>query len=278
MATRANRLMNRTASRRPAQRNSQYPYFTLVDLSLFEPASSRRCVEVDFARLTCSTRTEVAHPVLAGRQTNLVLVLQTAVVIIGMMAQGAQGQTYDVGMPPGNNYDQAQFRLWVPDELETVRAVLAPGSNGDGRGQVETQLWQELAEDEDLALVGLHMTDRPHDDMFIEHYVDVANGSGGALLAAPGELGSMSGHTEIESAPLLLWGMSAGGEFNYEFALWKPERVAAFVVNKDGIYYSALTSREAGNVPGLIFVGDKDPAFCNDIIRGVFSINRRAGA
>ena len=183
-------------------------------------------------------------------------------------------------MLPGNNSDQAEFRRCVPDELETVRAVLmlVPGSNGDGRGQVETQLWQELAEDEDLALVGLNMTDRPRDDMFIEHYVDVANGSGDALLAAPGEPGSMSGHTEIESAPLLLWRMLAGGEFNYEFALWKPERVAAFVVNKGGIYHSALASREARNVPGLFFVGDKDRAFRNDIIRGVFSINRRAGA
>ncbi len=48
---------------------------------------------------------------------------------------------------------------------------------------------------------------------------------------------------EIAQAPLLLWGMSAGGEFNYEFVAWKPERVAAFVVNKGGIYYSALLSK-----------------------------------
>jgi pimeloyl-ACP methyl ester carboxylesterase len=33
--------------------------------------------------------------------------------------------------------------------------------------------------------------------------------------------------------------MSAGGQFNYEFAAWKPDRVAAFVVNKGGIYYTA---------------------------------------
>ena len=39
-------------------------------------------------------------------------------------------------------------------------------------------------------------------------------------------------HPEVASAPLLLWGMSAGGEFNYEFTVWKPERVAAFIVNK----------------------------------------------
>lgn len=215
---------------------------------------------------------------LTGRRINLVLILTIA--FVGLAAQVANGQAYDVGVPPGNNFDQAQFRLWVPDGVKSVRAVLVlvPGSNGDGRDQVEIPLWRELAEKENLALVGLYMTDKPHDDMFIEHYVDVANGSGEAFLNALGQLGRMSGHPEIDTAPLLLWGMSAGGEFNYEFALWRPERVAGFVVNKGGIYYSALASREARNVPGLFFIGDEDLAFRNDIIRGVFSINRRAGA
>lgn len=217
---------------------------------------------------------------LTNSKANLILIFLTLIIIIGVSAQAAHGQTYDVRIPPGSNYDQASFRLWLPEGSESIRAVLVlvPGSNGDGRDQVATKLWQKLAQDQGLALVGLYMTDQPHDDMFIEHYVDVASGSGDALLQALTELGSMSGHPEINTAPLLLWGMSAGGEFNYEFALWKPERVAAFVVNKGGIYYSALASKTARGVPGLFFIGNEDMAFRNDIIRGVFSINRRAGA
>jgi poly(3-hydroxybutyrate) depolymerase len=197
-----------------------------------------------------------------------------------MMAHAAIGQTYDATQPPGNNFDQAQFRLWVPEGLQSVRAilVLVPGSNGDGRDQVDTPLWQSLAEEQGLALIGLYMTDKMHEDMFIEHYVDVSNGSGDAFLQAIDQLGEMSGHPEVGRAPLLLWGMSAGGEFNYEFALWRPDRVAGFVVNKGGIYYSALATRAARNVPGLFFVGGEDMAFRNDIIRGIFSINRRAHA
>ncbi len=197
-----------------------------------------------------------------------------------VLAQTAIGQTYDTGVAPGNNFDQAQFRLWIPEGLASVSAilVLVPGSNGDGREQVEESLWRDLAEEQGLALVGLHMTDKKHDDMFIEHYVDVANGSGDAFLAALDLLAQMSGHPEIAAAPLLLWGMSAGGEFNYEFALWRPDRVAGFVVNKGGIYYSALASSEARSVPGLFFIGTDDLAFRNDIVRGIFSINRRAHA
>src|SRR5574338_1252744 len=72
--------------------------------------------------------------------------------------------------------------------------------------------------------------------------------------------------------------MSAGGQFNYEFVAWKPERVMAFVVNKGGIYYSALLSRAAREVPGMLFIGGKDLEFRNNTIRGLFAVNRRGGA
>jgi poly(3-hydroxybutyrate) depolymerase len=199
---------------------------------------------------------------------------------LGVVARPAQAETHDVEMPSGANYDRAAFRLWLPDDVETVRAilVLVPGSNGDGRDQVETPLWQEFATQHHLALVGVQLTDKQHEHMFIEHYIDVSGGSGQAFLDALTRLGEMAGHSEVGSAPFLLWGMSAGGEFNYEMALWKPDRVIGFVVNKGGIYYSALASTPAREVPGLFFIGEDDLAFRNDIIRGIYSINRRARA
>jgi dienelactone hydrolase len=103
-------------------------------------------------------------------------------------------------------------------------------------------------------------------------------GSGQALLDALDALAKRSQHPELSRAPLLLWGMSAGGQFNYEFVAWKPERVVAFVVNKGGIYYSALLSKAARNVPGILFVGGKDLEFRTNTINGLFAVNRRAGA
>jgi hypothetical protein len=72
--------------------------------------------------------------------------------------------------------------------------------------------------------------------------------------------------------------MSAGGQFNYEFVAWKPERVTAFVVNKGGIYYTALAPRAARSVPGILFTGGKDLEFRTNTINGLFAVNRRAGA
>ena len=182
--------------------------------------------------------------------------------------------------PPGANYDVAEFRLWYPADVATLRgvALLVPGSNGDGRSMTEDPMWQEFAIRHNFALLGLHLTDQRHEQMFLEAYVDVSEGSGQAVLEALSALAGESGHPELAEAPWVSWGMSAGGQFSYEMAVWKPERTIAFILNKGGVYYSALAPQAAQQVPGMFFVGETDMAFRNDIIRGIFSMNRRAGA
>jgi poly(3-hydroxybutyrate) depolymerase len=216
------------------------------------------------------------------RRAWLVTVSAAAVagVSLGLSAQAPAGLTFDDTMPPGVNYDKAAFRLWVPNDAGAVRAVvvLVPGSNGDGRPEAGDAGWQAFAARHHLALVACQFTDKRHEQPFIEDYVDVSKGSGQALVDAITALAEKSKHPEIASAPFLLWGMSAGGQFNYEFAVWKPERVLAFVVNKGGIYYTALAPRASRSVPGIFFIGEKDLWSRNDTISGIFAVNRRAGA
>ncbi len=192
----------------------------------------------------------------------------------------AASATFDHSIPPGANFDKADFRLWLPPNVKSVRgiALLVPGSNGDGRAQVIDTVWQAFAVKHQLALVGVRLTDKPHDQNFLEDYIKVSQGSGQALLDALAALGATTKHPELATAPMLLWGMSAGGQFNYEFVAWKPERVIAFVVNKGGVYYSALLPRESRLVPGMLFVGGKDLEFRTNTIVGLFAVNRRAGA
>ncbi len=186
----------------------------------------------------------------------------------------------EVSMASGANYGKADYRLWLPPEVDRVRAVLVlmPGSNDDGRPQAHNAVWQAFAIKNKLALLGCRLTDKPHDRGFIEQYADVSKGSGQTVLDALTAFAAQTHHPELATAPLLLWGMSAGGEFNYEFAAWKPERVAAFIVNKGGIYYTALLSPAACHVPGLLFIGGKDMKLRTDVILGLFALNRRVGA
>ncbi len=211
-----------------------------------------------------------------------ILVMLVVGAVPVSFAAGLPGSalSIDQTLPPGENYDKAEFRLWLPPEVLTVRAalILVPGSNGDGRPMAEDETWRTFATRHGLALVGVRLTDKAHDQSFIEHYVNVSRGSGQALLTALDRFAERSNHPELATAPLLLWGMSAGGEFNYEFVAWKPERVLAFVVNKGGIYYTALASQAARNVPGILFIGGKDLDSRVHIITGLFDLNRRAGA
>jgi dienelactone hydrolase len=186
-------------------------------------------------------------------------------------------QLFDHTVPPGANFDKAEFRMWLPPNTPRVRAVLVlvPGSNGDGRPQAEDAFWQAFAVKHRLAILACRFTDKPHEQSFLEDYANVSGGSGQALLDALTAMAAASKHAELSAAPLLMWGMSAGGQVDYEFAAWKPDRV---IVNKGGVYYSALVPHAARNVPALLFVGDKDLDFRINTIQGLFAVNRRAGA
>jgi dienelactone hydrolase len=208
------------------------------------------------------------------------LLLTVCVSTASAVPSPVPSNTFEESIPSGANYDKAEFRLWIPGGVDVIQSaiILLPGSNGDGRAMAEDAGWQDFATKNRLALVGCRITDKPHDQSFLEEYADVSRGSGQALLTALTTLAARSKHPELAQTPLLLWGMSAGGEFNYEFVAWKPERVAAFVVNKGGIYYTALTSRAARNVPGILFIGGKDLDSRVHTITGLFEVNRRAGA
>src|SRR5215831_1464815 len=130
--------------------------------------------------------------------------LALALLVAAQPARAAA--TLDESAPPGANYDKAEFRFWYPDGAELLRAVvvLVPGSNGDGRPQVDEAFWQQFATKLHLGLVGCRFTDKQHDQMFIEHYVDVSKGTGPALVDSLNAFAKRSGHNEVATAPLLL--------------------------------------------------------------------------
>lgn len=187
---------------------------------------------------------------------------------------------YNDSIMDGSNFEKAAFRLWFENNTETIQGiiVLVPGSNGDGRNMVNDTTWRNIASHHNFALLGCWFKDKPHSIMAIEEYANAGNGSGQALLDILRNFAKASNHTELEYAPIALRGVSAGGEFNYEFACWNPERIIAFIVNKGGIYYSSLAPEPTWDIPAVFFIGENDSPYRNNIVKGIFSINRRFGA
>ena len=197
-----------------------------------------------------------------------------------MTSLAAADRTFDIEIPAGDNFAVAAFRWWHPLEAKELKGilVLVPGSNADGRADVSDPFWQDFAGRHHFALIGCCFKDHPHENMNIEDYARANDGSGQALLDAVSLLAKEAGHPEAAAAPLYLWGHSAGGEFNYEFTCWKPQRVAAFVVNKGGYYFTPLAPDTARAVPGIFFIGEKDAAFRIASIRKIYEANCDAGA
>jgi pimeloyl-ACP methyl ester carboxylesterase len=199
--------------------------------------------------------------------------IKSIVLAACLLPAAALAASYDwQDKPEGNR--RMEFRLFVPDSVPKVRAVIAlvPGHNGDGRGMADDRGWQELAERTQSALLGCFM----QGDQGGAYY-EAGKWSGKIFLEALAKLGKQSGHPEIAEAPIALWGHSAGGQFNYNFAGWKPERTIAFVANK-GAYYGDTARSGIRKVPALWILGEKDTEIRIRNITGKYEDGRKAGA
>lgn len=72
-----------------------------------------------------------------------------SISLAGLLSIAAplSAQDPEVSIPSGANYDTARFRLWHPEGVASLRAVLVlvPGSNGDGRAEVEdARAWLKM--------------------------------------------------------------------------------------------------------------------------------------
>lgn len=178
-------------------------------------------------------------------------------------------------LPAGDDtFELARFAARIPAGTPKAVVVLTPGSGGDGRWMVRDSFWTKFADAHKLALVGCNFTDR-HPTNMAEQYVIASRGSGAALLSALCSFG-------LGATGLLMWGHSAGGQFNYEFACWhapvEPGRILCFVVNKGGIYYTALAPIETRITPAVFFIGLKDAAYRRFILAGLYHMNIAVGA
>jgi dienelactone hydrolase len=182
----------------------------------------------------------------------------------------------DYEVPARANFTKAAFRFWYPagnsaNQAQPIRAVLllVPGYNDDGRKNLRDPLWQDFARRNRLVLVAC---------FFQGDYADAPSGSGDALQEALAGFARQSSHPEVASVPLLLYGASAGGQFNYNYVIWRPARVVAFIVNKGGFYNDQPPGPQAYAVPGLFFLGLKDQPFRIEAITRIWTDGRAKGA
>ena len=172
-----------------------------------------------------------------------------------------------------DNFGIAEFRLWVPDNINNIKAILVLSNsyNSNGLGLVNFEEWQTFAIQNNLSLLSVHLKDTNQ----TTSYTSASNGSGNALLKALDTIAYKNNVSYISKLPFLLQGYSAGGVFSYYFSDFKPERVIAFANIRGGAV--GLTSDANNNIPGLMLLGENDAASRNQNMGAVVLSKRDKG-
>ena len=155
---------------------------------------------------------------------------------------------------PSPHLDEAQFRWWAPEGVKNLRGVLVlvPGRNGDARGAVNDAGWQELAREQEFALVGARLF-KPDG----AYQLDPDGKTTETIEKAIAELGKANGHPNAAKLPVAFWGHSAGGNTAERFALRNPRRTIAIASIKCPNGHGDATPQKA-NVPILACIGKND--------------------
>lgn len=142
---------------------------------------------------------------------------------------------------------------WVPHERKGATVLLLiPGYNGSGAAMMDAR-WKVFAEQHGLVLLAPTFKTTPEELQQGRGYYYPEQGSGAEVERM---LEQVKQETGVETDKILIFGFSAGAHFAHRFALWKPERVKAFVACSAG-WWSEPTDA-MGGVPALIVCGEAD--------------------
>jgi len=178
--------------------------------------------------------------------------LATALTFILAVGLSRADGIKEISLPLVPGLQRADIYVLQLTEHPVAVLVLSPGFNGDGKQWIENRVWQQFAEQRNLALVGLSFASDGNLLQKGQGYYYPSQGSGQLLLDGIDQ-------AFHQSLPLLLYGFSGGAHFTSGFATWKPERVLGWCA------YSAewWEKPAAGDSspPGLVICGDEDERY-----------------
>ena len=133
--------------------------------------------------------------------------------------------------------------------------LLVPGYNGSGKAMLDER-WGRFGDEHSLVLLAPTFQTSPERLKSERGYYYPWLGSGRQVGQALVEIQRRCG---VTADKVLIFGFSAGAHFAHRFALWKPERVRAYVAYS-AAWWSQPTKR-LGDVPALIMCGEADPRY-----------------
>lgn len=187
---------------------------------------------------------------------------------------------------PADPIEIGDFALSIPAGVPTVRGILLALGGPDTRAfitdglfgaplpELEASLhelgreWRTLAADHGLALLGTSRQGKTE----LPNQVQTDQ----LIFDAIGDAARISGHSELASAPIFVYGISGGTPQAIGFAARNPERVGALLL-KVPAPPERLSRAEALAVPTYLILAEHEAMGDNKAVIAVFEANRRAG-
>lgn len=146
------------------------------------------------------------------------------------------------------------FHSWQAEGTgaSTGVLVLVPGYNGNGAKMLDAR-WKAFAEKNQLVLLAPSFRAKGDENNRGKGYYYPEQGSGEVMEKALRELKQRA---DVDTDKVLFFGFSAGAHFSHRFALWKPQRLKAFVAYSAGWW--SEPSAALTKVPALIMCGEAD--------------------
>ena len=177
-----------------------------------------------------------------------------AVALLAAAGLAAHGEAASFTIPAPEPYRQVEFAWRRPAGPNAAVGVLllVPGFNGSGQAMLGGR-WAKFADECGLLLLAptFHATAEEVHERRGYYYPELW--SGPVLELALTELAQRAG---IKNGKILIFGFSAGAHVAHRFALWKPERVKAFIASSAAWWDPP--SEKLQQVPALIMCGEQD--------------------
>ena len=174
---------------------------------------------------------------------------------------------YKASKTPGELKFAVNYTVWIPNGIRTLRGVVVH-QHGCGEGSCSSGLtgaydlhWQALARKHDCALLSPSYEQPQNADC--QMWCDPRNGSAAAFDRCLKDLGTMSGHLELASVPLAIWGHSGGGHWCGGMVMTQPERIAAAWLRSGVPMFEADPNRISIKPHSLPAAALNVPMMCN---------------
>lgn len=155
--------------------------------------------------------------------------------------------------------------LWLPDGAGPVKGLFLFSYYGCFGGYSKDPELRALAKELQCGVVASEeRLGDPHDDP-------------SRILNALAELANKSGHPEVASAPMFIFGHSNSTHDMAQFGKKIPERIIAWVAMKSA-FGAQFSVKELYKVPGMVISGELDHEYFQDQLATVKKLRREHGA